>query len=137
MHHIILGAGWRLIDGSSWNIRGWNVLLLPLLTYNCYHLGLVGIWVGLFTAINILMGQTKWEDFSWMPLRYSGIAAIAVFPLGSMSWWYILACAIVGLLYPLLMKFGTKLPTWKLFDGPEAYARTIAGGVIIGLLTYL
>jgi len=137
MHHILLGATWRLIDGSSLNIKYWNVLLLPLLVFSCWHLGVWGIWVGLFTGINILMGQTKWEDFSWMPLRYSGIAAIAVLPLGSMSWWYVLACALVGLLYPTLMKFGKKLPRWKLFDGPEAYARTIAGGTILGLLTYL
>ena len=170
MIYLLLAALWRLHDGGDGRFKWWpawvNISILAIIVMLSFSsasiidagLGMQ-LWFTFFTMVNILHGHTDWYDFKWMPLRYSGIAAIAVFPLGFEAWPYVALCAFAGLMYPILMRWGGWLPKWwnvsqyidgKLlrpnqkietgycrFDGHEAYARTIAGACILGGIVIL
>ena len=145
MIEFIAAGIWRLIEGSD--LKG----DVPAIAF---HLSLAMILGGIYAqdpswqlavacigaAVNINLGQTAWKDWGWMPLRYSGVAALFCLPYGLDAVPYVAACIGCGVLCPTLFWVEDKLvamPRWKLLDGPEAYARIVAGATIIGGLTLL
>ena len=138
---VVLAAIWRLLEGDA---KAPPALLrhaaLVLLAGASAYLTAGATWPALLLMAgiitNISVGMTKWEDWGWMPLRYSGLAALSCLLIPN-AWPYVLACVGCGLLYPALMAWGNGLPRFWKFDGPEAYARLVAGGVIIGSPSYL
>lgn len=144
---MLLGAVWRFVDGLSGETSG-----IPTSVRNVVTIGLclgsawwslgsewAAMWTGGCAALSIIIGCTKWEDWTWQAIRFGGMAAIAVVPLG-LGWWclvYIAPCALAGMSYPALGRVDRYLPRWWLFDGWEAYARLLLGAAIVGGLAGL
>lgn len=116
--------GVRVVSLLGLCLGAWAVVLWPNPT--C-------AWAGTWCALALIVGQTDWKDWLWQPMRFGLFGFAAVFPLGP-DWWPVpLALALAGLTYPALFALNerVRLPTWGKIDGPEAYARMIAGGVCV------
>jgi hypothetical protein len=141
---LILTAVWRFIDGAGAPLRPKMLYMLialaVLLALANWHNGLWGLWAAAFASINILIGHTAWKDWAWMPLRYSGIAAITALPFGE-PYVYVFLCLLAGVMYPFLFWLDEviklKLPRFWYFDGAEAYCRIPAGAFILGGTIFL
>lgn len=142
---VTLGSLWRLYDGRE-HPWWWNGAGLAIISWASF----VGVgfnwWIVWFTVIiwaALQSGYTKWESFKWMIPRYLFPTMLAGLTYGiaigdKSAILYGFLGLIPGLAYPILAKYGNdKLPIFWWLDGPEAYARLLAGGVLVGGLTIL
>lgn len=147
----ILGGILRLIEGSGdTKIPHW------ILTVSFFVLALggfvpiVGIdelelfafsdwfalgWIVLWSGLCLIVGHTQWEDWKWQATRFAMFGAIALFWICEPYVLLPVMFAIAGVLYTPLIKM--SVPKFWLFDGGEAYARFIAGGVVLNPAIWL
>lgn len=140
----LAGAAWRFIDGLSRETSGirtgWRnagTVALAVAAAWVGGLGWWAPWAGGWMAAALIVGETKWESWTWQAIRFGGPAAVAVLPLGMDGLPYVVAAAGAGLAYPALATIGHRLPRFWLFDGFEAYARLALGLAVIGGLAGL
>ena len=132
---ILLGGVWRVVDGESWLpkiVR--QIALLALIVYSLY-LSSADTWLQyiLMTAAiwwNIEKGYTDWLDPVEMFIKYLPVGLVGLVAIGGpASIFYILACMLCGLAYPLLDAL--KMPRY------DFYARFIVGATVLGGLHLL
>ena len=138
---ITLAAIWRRLKGMQ-GVHGTHLLVLPLIMVALYDSGLsygVQAWVIFITTINVLKGFQDWNDWSYMLIRYSGIAAIAMLPVATESaYWYVFACALAGGFHSLVAANAYLFPNKnRFFDGFTVYAELVAGAVVVGGLCFV
>lgn len=147
----LFGALWRFVDGLDRSqsripaaIRG--VIFFAAALVVCKLTGktwLLAAFMASAATLNIIVGHTKWDDWTWQACRFSMFAAWTVLPLNDFAhtWPYVFLCAVAGLSYPVLflvdgqglhLDAPKRLPRWRLLDGPEAYARLPLGAAILG-----
>lgn len=147
----IAGALWRLWDGSNSRkpmtaVR--NLICFMLAFIAASGTGAWAFWLAGIATLGLVVGRTDWESYGAMVPRYLIPTAVAGLPYAA---WALLVDGggnpvggllyaalglIPGLAYPTLMAL-KKVPTVWWLDGPEAYARAIAGGVLIGGLALI
>lgn len=133
------GAAIRFIDGLSAETSGIATGFRNLITVAaCITAAWCGgmewwcLWAGGWAAASLIVGETKWQSPTWQAIRFGGMAAIAMLPIGLAGLPYVAACIAGGLAYPALAALESRLPRWWLFDGSEAYARLALGAAVIG-----
>jgi hypothetical protein len=146
----VLGAAWRFFDGAglpriTWlrNLAGWAICMLAAMT--AFSDIPLSIWAGSWIALGFIQGFDDWNRWGNMAGHFVITALAAMGPalfLG-LPWWiafgYVGIASLAGLSYPLLIALDRRwsLPTWRLIDGPEAYARVTSAGLLIGSLSIL
>jgi hypothetical protein len=144
------GATWRFFDGAglpriTWlrNLAGAALCILAAQTA-FGDLGLA-IWIGVWISVGFIQGFDDWNSWKNMAGHFvvPTVAAMGP-PLFLMLPWYValgyvLVASMAGLSYPVLIALDERwsLPTWKLIDGAEAYARVVSAGMLIGGLSVL
>lgn len=141
---IVAGAIWRFIDGQSRDstgiatgLRNAVTILLAVTAALAGGLHWWSLWAGGWAAASIIIGETRWERATWQAIRFGGLAAVAVLPIGIAGLPYVLACALAGASYTALGQVDDHLPRWRWLTGFEAYARFILGAAVIGGLAAL
>lgn len=132
---LMLCGLWRVVDGESWLPKIIRQIALSALIGYSLHLSSADTWVqyALIAAAtwwNIEKGYTDWLDPLEMVIKYLpvGLAALIVIG-GSASIYYVLACMLCGLSYPVLHSI--KMPHY------DFYARFIVGATVLGGLHLL
>lgn len=141
---LLVGALWRFLDGMSrettglaTGMRNAGTIILALGAGWYSGVGWWFLWASGWAAASIIIGCTNWNNWTWQAIRFGGVAAIAVLPIGPTAWPYVVACALGGLAYPALACVDHLLPRWRWLDGYEAYARFPLGAAVIGGLAFL
>lgn len=141
---LLLGGAWRFIDGLSrestgipTGFRNAVAVAIAISAACSAGLGWWSLWAGAVAAASVIIGETRWESWTWQAIRFGGLAAVAVLPVGLPALPYVVACALGGLCYPALALVEDRLPRWGWFDGFEAYARVPLGAVVLGGLAFL
>lgn len=141
---LLAGAIWRFLDGMSrettgivTGLRNAGTIILALGAGWYSGAGWWFLWAGGWAAASIILGCTKWTDWTWQALRFGGVGAIAALPFGLSGLPYVAACALGGLAYPALARVDHLLPRWRWLSGYEAYARLPLGAAVIGGLVFL
>ena len=159
---VLFGALWRFWDGLDRSqsrlpaaLRG--VIFFAAALAVCKLTGKtwpLAVYMAGFATLNIVVGHTKWDDWTWQALRFSTFGALTVLPLDDFAHtvYYVAALIFAGVAYPLLFEMRNVLPRWGnlgpdptdaegrdryMFDGPEAYARLPLGAAILGGLAFL
>jgi hypothetical protein len=144
---VVIGALHSFADGMSRDTTGLptgvrNGATLVIALTAGWYAGLapmVVVWSGCAAALSIIIGETKWESWTWQAIRFGGMGAVTVLPLGLDAWPYVLACTMAGVSYTGLewAYLHGWLPSWWQFRGGEAYARLVRGGAVLGGLAFL
>lgn len=144
-------GAWRFVDGLSKETSGIatgirNVVTVALAFAAAWQPWAHGwgapdwpvFWYAAGASASIIIGCTRWEDWTWQAIRFGGMAAATALPAGLVGGWiYVAACIAAGLAYPALARVDGWLPRWWRFDGFEAYARFAIGAAVLGGLSML
>ena len=132
--YAILGAIWRVVDGSEHAPKFWHLapaLALPLVYI---HFGWEVTLAYVVAYASLLDGFHGWDEFGYMRMRYTGYAALAC-ALAGTSLWYIPLAFLAGMLYPTLhlaYSKGFRLPHVGIVNNYTTYCEFVCGAVMFG-----
>lgn len=133
----------RLVDGSAQPVPGLpfkipngvrvaSIFALCLSAWTI-TLGFVPIApvCAAWCMLALIMGQTNWTDWLWMPMRFALFGFAASWSIGIDMWHVPAVMALAGISYPFMFWIDERmtLPRLWIVDGPEAYARFVCGGL--------
>lgn len=146
-----LGGFVRLIDGSGQPISYFgypitvrvgvrNVLMTIISAISWWYvfgIDWIVLWGTFLSAWCIIIGCTQWQNAMWQWLRFSVFGAYALLFMDMVQWWPIVFIyGFGGLCYAIFFAFEhLKWPKFWIMDGPESYARIIAGATVLGGVT--
>lgn len=147
----LLGGFVRLIEGSDDEVIPHGILnvsffvvaflgFIPIVGIDELELFAVSDWltlgwIVLWSGLCLIVGHTDWPDPLWQANRFGMFGFTALYFIGEPYILLPIMYAIAGVLYSPLIK--TNPPKFWLFDGGEAYARFIAGGIVLNPAIWL
>jgi hypothetical protein len=142
----LLAGFWRVVDGRGKKWFPFDTILRNGVTFGLaliisyLALGLTptaGVFAVLATA-SIVVGKTNWDSYAHMLVRYTAPAAIAVgtstvIGQADLTYgiWYIALCALPGVVYPSMQRWGQKLGDWGVYISEFVVGATVLGGISV------